>query len=213
MLVSSAYELNDKNRIELLRKYLDHYPDTPYANRIYSLLASCYFYEGKIRWGYGTLQLYRPRFAKQWGTGRPQPRSPSLLMTQIATITSTIPTSWNSVGISPKNRILAVTGITIPSFANADDRTAPFSRMHFCIRTRFPVNKNPFTIPVRTAVRHACRKDIFIWKQNKRHHQAGHIISNQNPISVIAERLTDPTAPAPGTRWKDRKNQINHTYL
>ena len=47
MLVSSAYELNDKNRIELLRKYLDHYPDTPYANRIYSLLASCYFYEGK----------------------------------------------------------------------------------------------------------------------------------------------------------------------
>ena len=28
MLVSSAYELNDKNRIELLRKYLDRYPDT-----------------------------------------------------------------------------------------------------------------------------------------------------------------------------------------
>jgi TolA-binding protein len=47
MLVSSAYELKDKNRIELLRKYLDRYPDTPYANRIYSLLASCYFYEGK----------------------------------------------------------------------------------------------------------------------------------------------------------------------
>ena len=43
MLVSSAYELKDKNRIELLRKYLDRYPDTPYANRIYSLLASCYF--------------------------------------------------------------------------------------------------------------------------------------------------------------------------
>ena len=47
MLVSSAYELKDKNRIELLRKYLERYPDTPYANRIYSLLASCYFYEGK----------------------------------------------------------------------------------------------------------------------------------------------------------------------
>ena len=45
MLVSSAYELKDKNRIELLRKYLERYPDTPYANRIYSLLASCYFYE------------------------------------------------------------------------------------------------------------------------------------------------------------------------
>ena len=47
MLVSSTYELKDKNRIELLRKYLDRYPDTPYANRIYALLASCYFYEGK----------------------------------------------------------------------------------------------------------------------------------------------------------------------
>lgn len=47
MLVSSAYELNDKNRIELLRNYLDRYPDSPHANRIYSLLASCYFYEGK----------------------------------------------------------------------------------------------------------------------------------------------------------------------
>ena len=47
MLVSSAYELKDKNRIELLRKYLDRYPDTPYANRIYALLASCYFYEVK----------------------------------------------------------------------------------------------------------------------------------------------------------------------
>ena len=47
MLVSSAYELKDKNRIELLRKYLDRYPDTPYANRIYALLAACYFYEGK----------------------------------------------------------------------------------------------------------------------------------------------------------------------
>lgn len=47
MLVSSAYELKDKNRIELLRRYLDRYPDTPYANRIYALLASCYFYEEK----------------------------------------------------------------------------------------------------------------------------------------------------------------------
>ena len=48
MLVSSANELKDKNRIELLRKYLDRYPDTQYANRIYALLASCYFYEGKV---------------------------------------------------------------------------------------------------------------------------------------------------------------------
>ena len=58
MLVSSAYELNDKNRIELLRKYLERYPDTPYANRIYSLLASCYFYEGKYDEAYSSLQLY-----------------------------------------------------------------------------------------------------------------------------------------------------------
>ncbi len=47
MLVSSAYELKEKNRIELLRGYLEQYPDTPYANRIYSLLASSYFYEEK----------------------------------------------------------------------------------------------------------------------------------------------------------------------
>lgn len=45
MLVSSAYELKDKNRVELLRQYLNRYPDTPHANRIYALLASCYFYE------------------------------------------------------------------------------------------------------------------------------------------------------------------------
>lgn len=47
MLVSSAYELQDCNRIELLRTYLEDFPDTPYANRIYALLASCYFYEGQ----------------------------------------------------------------------------------------------------------------------------------------------------------------------
>ena len=47
MLVSSAYELKDKNRVTLLRNYLDRYPDSPFANRIYGMLASCYFYEGK----------------------------------------------------------------------------------------------------------------------------------------------------------------------
>lgn len=47
MLVCASYELKDKNRIELLRQYLDRYPDTPYANRIYALLASAYFYENK----------------------------------------------------------------------------------------------------------------------------------------------------------------------
>lgn len=47
MLVCSAYELKDKNCVTLLRSYLDRYPDTPYANRIYALLASAYFYEKK----------------------------------------------------------------------------------------------------------------------------------------------------------------------
>ena len=47
MLVCSAYELKDKNSITLLRNYLEQYPDTPYANRIYALLAAGYFYEEK----------------------------------------------------------------------------------------------------------------------------------------------------------------------
>lgn len=47
MLVCSAYELKDKNRIQILRSYLDSYPDSPHANRIYATLASCYFYDQK----------------------------------------------------------------------------------------------------------------------------------------------------------------------
>ena len=47
MLVCSAYELKEDKRISLLRQYLDCYPDTPYANRIYGLLASCYYQDGK----------------------------------------------------------------------------------------------------------------------------------------------------------------------
>lgn len=47
MLVCSVYELKDKNSITLLRNYLEQYPDTPYANRIYALLAAGYFYEEK----------------------------------------------------------------------------------------------------------------------------------------------------------------------
>ena len=47
MLVCLAYELKDKNSITLLRNYLEQYPDTPYANRIYALLAAGYFYEEK----------------------------------------------------------------------------------------------------------------------------------------------------------------------
>lgn len=47
MLVCTAYELKDINRVARLRGYLDTYPDTPYANRIYALMAASYFYEGK----------------------------------------------------------------------------------------------------------------------------------------------------------------------
>lgn len=48
MLVCSAYELKDRNAIAQLRSYLDTYPDTPHANRIYALIASAYFTRGTM---------------------------------------------------------------------------------------------------------------------------------------------------------------------
>lgn len=47
MLVSAAYELRDPQSVDLLRAFLDEYPDTPHANRIYALIASTYFFEEK----------------------------------------------------------------------------------------------------------------------------------------------------------------------
>lgn len=47
MLVCAAYELRDPKSADLLRAFLDEYPDTPHANRIYALIASTYFFEGK----------------------------------------------------------------------------------------------------------------------------------------------------------------------
>lgn len=47
MLVCSAYELKDRNSIALFRSYLEQFPDTPYANRVYALMAASYFYEAK----------------------------------------------------------------------------------------------------------------------------------------------------------------------
>lgn len=47
MLVCAEYELRSPQSIELLREYLENYPDTPHANRIYALIASAYFFEGK----------------------------------------------------------------------------------------------------------------------------------------------------------------------
>lgn len=48
MLASSAYELKDIHAIDMLRSYLDTYSDTPHANRIYALIASCHFYDGNF---------------------------------------------------------------------------------------------------------------------------------------------------------------------
>jgi len=47
MLVCAAYELRDSKSTKLLRTFLDDYPDTPHANRIYALIASTYFFEEK----------------------------------------------------------------------------------------------------------------------------------------------------------------------
>lgn len=45
MLACSAYELQDQRRIEILKNYLKSYPDSPYTNRVYALIASAYFFE------------------------------------------------------------------------------------------------------------------------------------------------------------------------
>lgn len=47
MLACTAYEQGDARRMELLEAFLDDYPDTPHANRVYALMASAYFYDGK----------------------------------------------------------------------------------------------------------------------------------------------------------------------
>ena len=44
MLVCASYEMQDPRSLDLLADYLDKYPDTPHANRIYALMASGYFF-------------------------------------------------------------------------------------------------------------------------------------------------------------------------
>lgn len=46
MLAYTAYALKAKDRIDVLRAYLDTYPDSPYANKINALIASSYFLNG-----------------------------------------------------------------------------------------------------------------------------------------------------------------------
>ncbi|MCD7899514.1 MAG: tetratricopeptide repeat protein [Bacteroides sp.] len=45
MLVCTAYELQYQNRISRMEDYIEKYPDSPYANRIYALMGSAYFFD------------------------------------------------------------------------------------------------------------------------------------------------------------------------
>lgn len=45
MLACTAYELGMSDRIEVMKAYLSGHPDTRYANRVRSLVASAYFFE------------------------------------------------------------------------------------------------------------------------------------------------------------------------
>lgn len=47
MLACIAYELKEKNRIDILYDYQEKYPDSPYNNRIDALIASAYFFDKK----------------------------------------------------------------------------------------------------------------------------------------------------------------------
>ena len=47
MLVCTAYELGMDDRIAMLESYMESHPDTRYANRIQSLIASSYFFDGE----------------------------------------------------------------------------------------------------------------------------------------------------------------------
>ena len=56
MLACTAYELQDGKRLDLLQTYLDDYPETPHANRVYALMASVHYYDN----AYGeALNLFR----------------------------------------------------------------------------------------------------------------------------------------------------------
>ena len=45
MLSSSKYEMGDLNKLNLLEQHLEKHPDSPYANRIYALMASSHFFD------------------------------------------------------------------------------------------------------------------------------------------------------------------------
>ena len=45
MLSTSKYEMGDRNQIALLEQHLETFPDSPYTNRIYALMASSHFFK------------------------------------------------------------------------------------------------------------------------------------------------------------------------
>lgn len=45
MLACTAYELQTKNHVRQMELYLEKYPESPYENRIYALMASAYFFK------------------------------------------------------------------------------------------------------------------------------------------------------------------------
>lgn len=47
MLACMSYELKEKDCADLMRDYLEKYPDSPYKNRVYALIASAYYFDGK----------------------------------------------------------------------------------------------------------------------------------------------------------------------
>lgn len=56
MLACTAYELQAPDRRERLEKYLERYPESRYANRVLSLIASAYFFEEKYPEAIGTFK-------------------------------------------------------------------------------------------------------------------------------------------------------------
>ncbi|NDV60021.1 tetratricopeptide repeat protein [Bacteroides sp. 519] len=57
ILACAAYELEDANRLEILKRYLAKHPDTPYTNRIKALMASVYFFNENYKKALEVFQL------------------------------------------------------------------------------------------------------------------------------------------------------------
>ncbi|BEG99895.1 tetratricopeptide repeat protein [Bacteroides sedimenti] len=49
MIACTSYELNESNRIAVLRGYLEKYPESRHANRVNSLIASAYYFDKEYK--------------------------------------------------------------------------------------------------------------------------------------------------------------------